>query len=138
MNGLQKRPDKSPFGGKASPQTPSDTSRDTPIFSFEFMKSGSGYSVTCCDATHRAALAAQLFLLSQKTWLEIQQAPRHGQGAEKIPRSSIKAPIDRRVTEEVRFLALRYYGRHPMVGFRDGRTFNIMYIDHTMDVYPHS
>lgn len=101
------------------------------------MKSGDGYSVDCCDKEHRAALASRLFKLSQITWLEIRQAPRHGFGSEKISRDAFKPSIPKCVTEEVEFIALRYKGLHPMVGFRDGRTFNILFIDHTMDVYPH-
>lgn len=101
------------------------------------MTAGNGYSVPCCNADHQAALVSRLFLLGQMTWLQIQNAPRHGMGTEKIPRDRIKPAIHPRVTEDVTLLALRYNGFHPMVGFREGRTFNVLYVDHSMDVYPH-
>jgi hypothetical protein len=71
------------------------------------------------------------------TWLQIKQAPRHGLGTEKIARNAIRRPIPTKVTEDVDLLALRYNGMTPMVGYRDGRTFYILFLDHTMDVYDH-
>ena len=101
------------------------------------MAAGNGYSVDCCDSDHRAALTARLFKLSQMTWMDIRQAPRHGLGSEKIARHNLRPGIPKKVTDDADFLALRYNGLHPMVGFRNGRVFNIVFIDHTMDVYPH-
>lgn len=109
-----------------------------PIFAFDKMQGGSGYSVTCCDAANQAALAERLFRLSRLTWTQIQNAQRHGFGSEKIERSAIKgAAIPASVTEDVTFLALRYNGKAPMVGYRDGRTFHVLYLDHTFNLYNH-
>lgn len=131
-------PKANPFGGKSVAQpAPVDPNKLPPIFSFEYMADGGGYSVNCCDRDHRAALAARLFLLSRVTWMQIQQSQRHGIGSEKIARNNIKPPIPAKVTEDASLLALRYNGLCPMVGFRDGRTFNVLFIDHSMDVYPH-
>ena len=101
------------------------------------MQDGSGYSVSCCNAEHQAAALRKIFTLSKMTWNEIQNAPRHGLGTEKIARSAIKAAIPSGVTEDVTFLALRYNGMAPMVGYRDGRTFHVLYLDHTFTLYPH-
>lgn len=126
------------FGKSISAQTsPEDPDRLPPIFSFEHMKAGNGYSVDCCNGDHKAALAARLFKLSQMTWLAIKQAPREGLGTEKIARNAIRPPIPSKITEDVHLLALRYNGRAPMVGYRDGRVFYIVFVDHTMDVYDH-
>lgn len=131
-------PKANPFGGKSGTlPAPVDPNKLPPVFSFEYMADGGGYSVNCCDRDHKAALAARLFRLSRVTWLDIQQAQRHGLGSEKIARTALRAPIPNKVTEDAVILALRYNGLHPMVGFRDGRTFNVLFIDHTMDVYPH-
>lgn len=108
-----------------------------PIFAFDKMQDGSGYSVNCCNGEHRAAALSKIFILSKMTWSEIQNAPRHGLGTEKIHRSSIKAAIPANVTEDVTFLALRYNGKAPMVGYRDGRTFHVLYLDHTYTLYNH-
>jgi len=101
------------------------------------MIEGNGYSVPCCGPDNRAALADRLFRLSRLTWLQIRQAPRHGLGTEKIAREAIKPAIPANVTDDAQLLAIRYNGLHPMVGFRDGRVFNILFVDHTMDCYPH-
>jgi len=139
MSKFQKAGSKpSPFNGKSDQNDkPVDFDRLPPIFSFEYMLEGSGYSVACCDKDHKAALMSRLFKLSQMNWQQIRLADRLGLGSEKIARDSLKPPIPKRVTEDADFLALRYNGKHPMVGFRDGRTFNVLFIDHTMDVYPH-
>ena len=108
-----------------------------PFFAFERMQEGTGFSVTCCDLANQAAALARLFKLSRMTWSEIHNAPRHGFGTEKIARSAIKAPIPANVTEDVTFLALRYNGKAPMVGFRDGRTFQVLYFDHSFKLYDH-
>jgi hypothetical protein len=71
------------------------------------------------------------------TWLEIKQAPRHGLGAEKIHKGVIRCPIPARVSEDATLLAIRYNGMHPMIGYRDGRIFHILFMDHTMDLYNH-
>lgn len=108
-----------------------------PIFGFDKMQDGSGYSVSCCNAEHQAAALRKIFTLSKMTWNDIQNAPRHGLGTEKIARSAITAAIPAGVTEDVTFLALRYNGLAPMVGYRDGRTFHVLYLDHTFTLYPH-
>lgn len=101
------------------------------------MKDGNGYSVNCCNEEHRAALSSRLFRLSQMTWLEIKNAGRHQLGSEKIPRHAIHVGIPEKVTADTDLLALRYHGKAPMIGFRDGRIFYIIFLDHTMDVYDH-
>lgn len=133
------KPKANPFNGKSAVEAepPKDNDRLPPVFSFQFMREGTGYSVECCDVEHRAALSSRFFRLSRMTWLEIRNSPRHGLGTEKIPRNIIRPEIPRAVTEDVELLALRYMGLHPIVGFRDGRIFNVLFIDHTMDAYPH-
>jgi hypothetical protein len=133
------KPNPSKFNPKSPepPSTPQDPNQLPPVFSFEYMVEGNGYSVTCCDRDNQAAVTARMFLLRQVTWLQIRQAQRHGIGSEKIARTAIKPAIPARVTDDAELLALRYNGLRPMIGFRDGRVFNILFIDHTMDCYPH-
>lgn len=123
--------------GDTPPRPPVDPDRLPPVFSFEFMAEANGYSVDCCDADHRAALASRLFKLSRMTWLEIRQAPRHGLGTEKIPARALSLALPKQITEDVGLLALRYSGLNPMVGYRDGRIFYILFIDHAMNLYDH-
>ncbi|TAU29395.1 hypothetical protein ELI48_08440 [Rhizobium ruizarguesonis] len=108
------------------------------MFSFEKMVVGTGYSVTCCQSDDQAALSRQLFALSRMTWRDIKSAPRHGLGTEKMARGSIHAPLPSAVTEDVTFLVLRFNGMKAMVGYRDGRTFHILLLDHDFTAYKHS
>lgn len=128
---------KAKFNKKEPPRITADPDRLPPVFSFEYMPRNSGHSVDCCDQEHKAAVASRLFLLSQMNWLDIKQAPRHGVGTEKIPRGSMRANLPASVTEDANLLALRYHGLCPMVGYRDGRIFYILFIDHDFQVYDH-
>jgi hypothetical protein len=131
------KPKKSAFGKTSNEVVTPDPDRMPPIFSFEHMKGGNGYSIDCCDDDHRSALAKRLFRLTQLSWMEIRNAPRHGFGSEIISKSSIKPALPAAVTDDVRIIALRYNGLCPMVGFRDGRIFHVLFLDHSMDCYPH-
>lgn len=138
MRNTKKRRDNSnPFAGKLGASKQTDTNMMPPIFSFEKMMDGTGYSVNCCDIDHQAALSKRLFLLSRHTWREIVQAHRHGIGTEKISRRAIKTAIPASITDDVTFLALRYKGKNPIVGYRDGRTFHVLFIDNDFTVYSH-
>jgi hypothetical protein len=121
---------------KALPK-PVSTNDQKPVFSFEYMQDGSGYSVNCCEAEDRAQLSARLFQITQLTWMEINQAGRHGMGTEIIPRDKIEAKIPSAVSDDTRLLAFRYNGKRPMVGYRDGRMFYILWLDWNFTLYPH-
>lgn len=71
------------------------------------------------------------------TWGELIQAPRHGMGFEKIDRDAITRPIPAHVTDDVAFIAFRFSGLKPMVGYRVDATFHIVWFDCSFDLYPH-
>jgi hypothetical protein len=75
--------------------------------------------------------------LSGLVWHQIQSAPRHGLGSEKIPRNAIKVGIPLFLTEDVDLLAIRFSGKKPMVGYRDGTIFNILWFDWNFSLYDH-
>ena len=107
-----------------------------PIFSLEYMVND--YSVANCNAEQKAAFADALWARSQMTWRQIIQAPRHGLGSEQIPRHAIRVGIPRAITEDVsEFLSMRFYTNAPMVGFRVGRIFHIVWLDRNYSVYDH-
>jgi hypothetical protein len=78
-----------------------------------------------------------LWKISQLTWLEIMMASRHGLGTEKINSTSIDAVIPSHITEDVTFLAFRFHDKAPMVGYREGEIFHIVWIDPKRKVYKH-
>ena len=107
-----------------------------PIFSLEYMVSD--YSIARCNAEQKAAFADALWSRSQMTWRQIIQAPRHGLGSEQIPRHAIRVGIPHAITEDVSgFIAIRFYDNAPMIGFRTGQIFYIVWLDIKFSVYDH-
>ncbi|EJM22034.1 hypothetical protein PMI21_00216 [Pseudomonas sp. GM18] len=106
-----------------------------PIFSFEYLQQG--YCVSDCSAEERGGVLGKLRSLSQLTWQQLRQAPRHGLGYEIIARTSLKAPVPAVVTEDVHLIAFRAIGKAPMVGFRFGRIFHVLWVDRAYTLYDH-
>lgn len=131
------QPAKSRFYASKTLPPPASTNDLKPVFSFEFMANGNGFSVPCCNRDELGHLAQKLFTLSQMTWVEIIQSGRHGLGTEKIATASLKTALPAKVTEDVTLLALRYNGLKAMVGYRDDRIFHILFIDHNFTLYDH-
>jgi len=131
------RDSKSPFRAAQGQIKSENPDSLPPVFSFEHMRPNSGYSISCCENDDQAAFSRKLFMLSQMLWRDIIGAPRHGLGTEKIARSSLKVPIPASVTEDVTFLAIRFNALKPMIGFRDGRTFQVLFLDHNFSAYNH-
>lgn len=71
------------------------------------------------------------------SWLEIRNAPRHGLGTEKISRDSLKVIVPASITEDVQFLALRFSGMKPMVGFRRNEIFHVVWLDRAFSLFNH-
>lgn len=95
------------------------------------------YCLSACTTDEKAAFADKLHELSQLTWQQIAQAPRHGQGSETINRGGIKPTIPPCITEEVTILAFRCIGKAPMVGYRSHDTFYVIWIDRDFSLYDH-
>ncbi len=53
-------------------------------------------------------------------------------------RSSFRVVIPPEVTPDVEFIALRFHGTAPMVGYRNGRTFHGLWLGPGFRVYRHS
>ncbi len=114
-----------------------DTFRLPPKFCLRQLRSG--YSIPDCEKDEKAAFADRLFELSRLTWAQLLNAGRHGQGCEKIERSSIKGDrVPNDISAEVSLIAFRCIGLAPMVGYRtaDG-VFNILWIDRVFTLYGH-
>ncbi|RMJ55604.1 hypothetical protein IPC1271_20340 [Pseudomonas aeruginosa] len=117
MARLRDRGSKSSLLLKERPAPTENPELKPPLFSFEFMQAD--YCVSECTSDERSQVLSKLRTLSQMSWQQIKQAPRHGLGFEIIGRPSFKAAIA------------------PMVGYRDGRVFHILWIDRDFTVYDH-
>ncbi len=107
----------------------------TPIFCLRYLSPP--FCVTSCQQVEQASFAVTLRRLSMLTWQEIKSAHRHGLGTEKIGRASIKAPIPKEITDDVDFLAVRFHGKAPMVGFRSNQIFHVVWLDRAFTLYNH-
>ncbi|RKZ91860.1 MAG: hypothetical protein DRR19_06015 [Candidatus Parabeggiatoa sp. nov. 1] len=113
------------------------TQHEHPIFCFKYLDRNY-YSLGACTKEEKAAFADTLDRLSQLTWAEISKSHRHGLGYEKIARNSIRATIPTHVKEDVIFIAFRFYGKAPMVGYRTDVIFHILWIYRDFTLYQHS
>ena len=108
-----------------------------PIFSLEHLQASHCVSVIA-DRSERGLFMDALFTLSRMSWSQINSAPRHGLGTERMPAAQIKAKIPSCVTEDVNLLVFRWKGKLPFVGFRDGRVLHILWIEQQFgDLYDH-
>ena len=106
------------------------------LFSFQYIDAH--YCISHCEKEDKAALADQLRLLGSKTWAELHQAGRHKIGYEKIPQKAIKRKVPSHLEkEDITFLAFRFAGLKPMVGYRDREIFHIIWFDRNYSLYDH-
>lgn len=109
---------------------------DHPIFCFKYIHSD--YALSQCSADEKVALLEQIIRLSTMSWNEIQLAPKHGMGSEKIHVDSIKPNLPNILTDDVKhLLALRFIGKAPFVGWRNKFIFHVFYIDRGFNLYSH-
>ena len=71
------------------------------------------------------------------TWAQIRASDRHASGYEQIARSSIRGAIPPDITEDVSFIAFRFCAKAPMVGYRDGAVFHVIWLDRDFSLYRH-
>lgn len=107
-----------------------------PIFCFKYVHSD--YDLNYCSSLEKIALIEQIMRLSKMTWTDIQLAPKHGMGSEKINIASLTASLPTIVTDDVRhLLALRFSGKAPFIGWRNKFIFHVFYIDRNFSLYKH-
>lgn len=107
-----------------------------PVFSLRYLDRK--YCLSACTKDEKAGFADTLHHLSQMSWRQIGQAPRKGLGYEQISRDALRAAIPPHVTEDVNFIAFRFFGNATMVGYRDRATFYVIWLDRNFDLYDHS
>lgn len=109
--------------------------QNPPVFSLRYLQGD--YCISQCTRDEKAAFAERMHRLSQLTWAQLKQAPRHGLGFEKIARHNIRAGIPAHVTPDTDLLAFRFEGLKPMVGYRRDSTFFVLWLDRDFTLYPH-
>jgi len=138
MGHVKKRKDKSsPLIKPASYDSffSGESFTEKPCFCFQYLHPG--FTSSECSDDQKSGLLLTFEKLSGLRWVEIESSPRHGLGSEKIERKSIKPGIPKAVPKEATFLAIRFSGLAPMVGFREKNIFHIVFIDAKFNVYDH-
>lgn len=108
-----------------------------PIFSLERVQP-TGYCLSNLCKEDKAAFADAIFKRKSITWSDIKKLDRHALGFEKIDKSSIKAPLPRFITEDMdHFLAFRFNGMKPMIGYRKQNIFFVLWFDKDFTLYAH-
>ena len=107
-----------------------------PIFCFKHLHKD--HDLDKCNETEKKSLIEKIVKLSQLTWNDIQNAPRHGLGTEKIAINAIKPSCPSFITDDVKhLLAIRFDGLKPILGHRNRFVFHVLFIDRVFSVYNH-
>ncbi len=108
-----------------------------PLFSLERLQAGE-YCFSVLSKDFKAAFAEAIFKRRETTWGQLKLLDRHALGLEKISKSSIKAAPPKNIKEdENHFLAFRFNGLCPMVGYRVNDIFYILWFNHNFTLYSH-
>ena len=78
-----------------------------------------------------------MFRRKSLSWAQIRNSPKHGLGTEKISKDAIDEPLPRHLKEDADLLAMRFWTKAPMVGYRDGRIFYVLWLDPNFSLYDH-
>ncbi len=106
-----------------------------PHFSLEYLDRE--YCLSMCGKEQKAAFADTLHKLSQLTWAQLKNTGRHGSGYEKIEKHSLKRPVPSHITDDVNIIAFRFCGKAPMAGYRNRKTFYVIWLDINFSLYSH-
>lgn len=113
---------------------------DYPVFCFRHLHKD--YDFKRCSRAENKLLKAcvqKIQSVSCLSWHDIQLTDRHGNGTEKISRSSLKVAIPTSTTKEVKeLLAFHFSGTQgQIIGYRNGYLFHVFFIDTKQEVYSH-
>lgn len=132
-----KHPERKKNAHIATPMEPINYDSKPPIFSLEKTVDGK-YCLSSLDQEHKALFADAIDRRKNLPWADIKKADRHGLGIEKIARGNIKAAIPKFITDDVdHFLAFRFHGKKPMVGYRNREVFYVLWFDNDFTLYDH-
>lgn len=129
-----------PYQGKKVKVSPeqlnTERSIEHPVFCFRYLHNN--FNLDNCSDEQKITLLKKLEKLSQLTWNQIQLAPKHGLGAEKIYTNSIHPSMPSFLSEDVSYLlAFRCFGLMPVLGHRNGPVLHLLYLDPSGKVYDH-
>jgi len=124
-------------GKRISAIDPENYDGNPPIFSLQRIQP-TKYCLSKLNQEQKSAFADSIYKRREVLWKDIKKLHKHSLGIEKIPRYQIKAPIPRFIKDDVDyFLAFRFFGKSPMVGYRQKDVFFVLWFDHDFTLYGH-
>ena len=124
-------------GQRIAAVEPTNYENNPPMFSLERVQAGD-YCFSAMAQEHKAMFGEAIYRRRALSWKEIKNIDRHGLGFEKIARASITAPIPKFINDDVdHFLAFRFNGKRPMVGYRSRDIFYVLWFDWNFSLYDH-
>jgi hypothetical protein len=124
-------------GARIAAVEPTDYESNPPMFSLERIQAGD-FCFSALAQDHKAMFGEAIYRRRTLSWKDIKKADRHGLGFEKIARTSISAPIPAFIKDDVdHFLAFRFNGLKPMVGYRSRDIFYVLWFDWNFTLYDH-
>lgn len=108
------------------------------LFSLERVQEGGEFGFSTLQKEEKADFAETIFKRKNQSWKELKRQDRHALGFEKIAKESIKTSIPQFITEDSNFfLAFRFSGKKPMVGYRLKNIFYVLWFDRLFSLYKH-
>ena len=115
-------------------KTSKSTNYSSPVFSFKYFNiSNKKYSMKKLNQEVLTSLAQKMCLLHTLTWDKILSDNREAHGTEII--TNLKTVKSQYVTSDTNILAFRLTQKARMLGFRQERTFFILWIDPEHTIY---
>lgn len=106
-----------------------------PVFCMRHLQKG--FDVKSCDKSELADLARKMHYYSQMTWHELMSRSKHKGGMEAIPKDQVRSGIPKCITPDVKLWAIRFSSLKPMVGWKKGDVFHIVWLDRAYSLYKH-
>jgi len=120
---------------KSSVATSGSTLNEHPIFCLRHIVNGFCIN-DCSDKSHGHSFAKKLRELAQLDWKTILNAPRDGQGCEKIDTSALKFEVPPALLKGQDFvLSFRINQRSRLIGIKNGATLQIIAVDPHHNAY---
>jgi len=94
------------------------------------------YGLNKCTKEEKAAFADKISKLSQRKWGEIINSPGIGCTIFK-DNSQLTRPIPPHISPDVKLIEIHFQGNKPMLGYREGSIFYVIFFDPKFALYKH-
>lgn len=113
-----------------------DYDKEHPVFCLRYVDKN--YCITDCSDEQKISFVETIRTLSQMTWRQIKLTTRESKlGSEKIAQKAINRPMPSHVTADETLLAIRFWQKARMVGYREREIFRIIWFDCDYSLYDH-